>query len=81
MPTARRSPKITEGERRAATAECGGWLADDWAEQTRRESALVSLTNVHKCVHKPHENGPRKNLRGPFYLVAGTGFEPATSGL
>jgi integrase len=28
-----------------------------------------------------HENGPRRDLRGPFYLVAGTGFEPATSGL
>jgi hypothetical protein len=26
-------------------------------------------------------NGPRRHLRGPFRLVAGTGFEPATSGL
>ena len=28
-----------------------------------------------------HENGPRRSLREPFHLVAGTGFEPATSGL
>jgi hypothetical protein len=26
-------------------------------------------------------NGPRRRLRRPFSLVAGTGFEPATSGL
>jgi excisionase family DNA binding protein len=25
------------------------------------------------------ENGPRRHLQGPFPLVAGTGFEPATS--
>ncbi|MDT5054113.1 MAG: hypothetical protein QOF66_2479 [Mycobacterium sp.] len=37
--------------------------------------------DVHKSVHKWHENGPRRVLRGPFCLVAGTGFEPATSGL
>ena len=37
--------------------------------------------NVHKSVHKRHENGPRGHTLGPFPLVAGTGFEPATSGL
>jgi hypothetical protein len=42
---------------------------------------MVSKTNIHKFVHKRHENGPRRSLRGPFPLVAGTGFEPATSGL
>lgn len=36
---------------------------------------------VTKSVTIGHENGPRSDLRGPFYLVAGTGFEPATSGL
>jgi hypothetical protein len=42
---------------------------------------MISKANVHKSVHKRHGNGPRRILRGPFYLVAGTGFEPATSGL
>ena len=28
-----------------------------------------------------NENGPRTGVRGPFYLVAGAGFEPTTSGL
>jgi hypothetical protein len=42
---------------------------------------MMSKANVHKSVHKWYENGPRRTLRGPFYLVAGTGFEPATSGL
>ncbi len=28
-----------------------------------------------------NENGPRSGVRGPFYLVAGAGFEPTTSGL
>jgi hypothetical protein len=32
-------------------------------------------------VPKGDENGPRRVLRGPSCLVAGTGFEPATSGL
>jgi hypothetical protein len=36
---------------------------------------------VANYVANDHENGPRSDLRGPFYLVAGTGFEPATSGL
>ena len=44
-----------------------------------RDQAPAKL--VTKCVTKWHENGPRSDLRGPFYLVAGTGFEPATSGL
>jgi hypothetical protein len=42
---------------------------------------IVSFANVPKSVPIRHENGPRRDLRGPFYLVAGTGFEPATSGL
>jgi hypothetical protein len=47
---------------------------------------LVSSANVPKSVPIEHENGPRRVLRGPFRLVvwtlvAGTGFEPATSGL
>jgi hypothetical protein len=37
--------------------------------------------DVPKTVPNGHENGPRRSLRGPFPLVAGTGFEPATSGL
>ena len=41
----------------------------------------VSDANVPKSVPIGHENGPRRSLRGPFPLVAGTGFEPATSGL
>jgi hypothetical protein len=41
----------------------------------------MSKAKLHKSIHKWHENGPRRVLRGPFPLVAGTGFEPATSGL
>lgn len=36
--------------------------------------------DVHKSVNKWHENGPQRELRGPFHLVAGTGFKPATFG-
>ena len=42
---------------------------------------MISVTNVPKSVPKWHENGPRRVLRGPFCLVAGTRFELATSGL
>jgi hypothetical protein len=42
---------------------------------------VVSFANIHKGVPTRHENGPRSDLWGPFLLVAGTGFEPATSGL
>ena len=42
---------------------------------------MISKANVHKSVPIAQENGPRRRLRGPFSLVAGTGFEPATSGL
>ena len=31
-----------------------------------------NLANVSKYVSNGHENGPRRVLRGPFYLVAGT---------
>lgn len=51
-----------------------------WTEATGPKGAIRSA-NVHKHVHKPNENGSRSCLREPFYLVAGTGFEPATSGL
>lgn len=37
---------------------------------------LVGFANVANG----HENGPRRDLRGPFLLVAGTGFEPAPLG-
>jgi hypothetical protein len=60
--------------------------ADRGMQQTRPCSHPVparalSEANVPKSVPNGHENGPRSNLRGPFRLVAGTGFEPATSGL
>ena len=45
-----------------------------------RKLAGEAIRPPRKC-SQPHENGPRRILRGPFYLVAGTGFEPATSGL
>ena len=48
---------------------------------TETPPRVMRLSNVPNHVHKRHENGPRRCLRGPFYLVAGTGFEPATSGL
>ena len=51
------------------------------SETTQIPNQVMSSANVHKSIHKRHENGPRSVLRGPFYLVAGTGFEPATSGL
>ncbi len=47
--------------------------------------AILSLAGRHRIrmrrAGRTDENGPRSVLRGPFYLVAGTGFEPATSGL
>jgi hypothetical protein len=42
---------------------------------------LINEANVPKSVPKGHENDPRGRPLGPFPLVAGTGFEPATSGL
>jgi hypothetical protein len=42
---------------------------------------MMSEANVPKSVPMGHENGPRGRALGPFSLVAGTGFEPATSGL
>jgi hypothetical protein len=42
---------------------------------------IVTGANVPKSVPNRHENGSRRILREPFPLVAGTGFEPATSGL
>ena len=50
-----------------------------WVKKTPHK--VMRLSNVPKRVPNGHENGPRRGLRGPFYLVAGTGFEPATSGL
>ena len=50
-----------------------------WVKKMPRK--VMRLSNVPKRVPIGHENGPRSVLRGPFYLVAGTGFEPATSGL
>jgi hypothetical protein len=49
--------------------------------QPRKAQLVISSPNVSKHVSIQHENGPRRSLRGPFLLVAGTGFEPATSGL
>ena len=37
--------------------------------------------DVAKHVSTGHENDLRDRTLGPFPLVAGTGFEPATSGL
>jgi hypothetical protein len=31
---------------------------------------MMRKANIHKSVHKWHENGPRRSLRGPFPLVA-----------
>ena len=50
-----------------------------WVKQIIHKA--MRLSNVPNHVPKPNENGPRRCLRGPFCLVAGTGFEPATSGL
>lgn len=38
----------------------------------------MSQRDVHKSVHNRHENGPRSDLRGPFYLVALGRFCPNT---
>lgn len=46
-----------------------------------RQALTSQESRRSQSVHKRHENGPRRDLRGPSYLVAGTGFEPATSGL
>jgi hypothetical protein len=40
-----------------------------------------SFTNVHKTKRPPAAAGGRLAWSGPLSLVAGTGFEPATSGL
>jgi DNA-binding IclR family transcriptional regulator len=49
--------------------------------EPKKAPSTTMRLSIHKYVHKGHENGPRRVLRGPFFLVAGTGFEPATSGL
>jgi hypothetical protein len=36
---------------------------------------------VYRSVYKPHARGPFHDRKGPLTLVAGAGFEPATSGL
>jgi hypothetical protein len=54
-----------------------GGLVVSIADELSRASEAPS----HATASAPNENGPRSDLRGPFYLVAGTGFEPATSGL
>ena len=46
-----------------------------WSDVRRAAMAVT------KRVTERHENGPRTCVRGPFPKVAGTGFEPATSGL
>jgi hypothetical protein len=56
-------------------------LGEGWGlgeEDALQGDDCLMFPNV---IPKGHENCPRRVLRGPFYLVAGTGFEPATSGL
>jgi hypothetical protein len=55
--------------------------ANGGTQPTEAIVKMISTPNVAKYVALRHENGPRRVLRGPFCLVAGTGFEPATSGL
>jgi hypothetical protein len=45
------------------------------SNRKRLRPDFSSYANVPKSVFKRHENGPRSLLRGPFCLVAGTGFE------
>lgn len=55
--------------------------SESWDLADEGESYMLSMANVAKHVSVRHENGPQSLLREPFPLVAGTGFEPATSGL
>ena len=41
----------------------------------------LSRSHVYKSVHKPHAEALSLFEKGPLALVAGAGFEPATSGL
>ena len=51
---------------------------DDVVAQWEHILSPVSDPNVPKSVPKLHENGPRRILRGPFPLVAGTVFDSTT---
>jgi hypothetical protein len=68
-------------DRDAAEQAATFLLGEEWDLGEEDAHKVMRLSIVPKSVHKRHENGPRRVLRGPFYLVAGTGFEPATSGL
>ena len=67
---------VLKNDRDAAEQAASFLIGAGW---TRNQT--ISRANIHKSIHDWHENGPRSLLRGPFSLVAGTGFEPATSGL
>ena len=59
----------------------GGSLASVEIADGRHRRGLREDEPVHKSVHKPHAKGPSLFEKGPLALVAGAGFEPATSGL
>jgi hypothetical protein len=67
------------------TGHWGDPAIADWrsVESDRRgaPTSVVRFTNVHKTRRPPAGDGGRLAWSGPLSLVAGTGFEPATSGL
>jgi hypothetical protein len=80
-PTSGSSSRPTVTRSRMMTATQPSRQRRSVSETAGIPDQMMSKANVHKSVHKRYENGPRRCLRGPFCLVAGTGFEPATSGL
>ena len=66
---------IKNDDRDAAELAASFLIGDDLETPDQK----MSHANVHKSVHKPHESGPRRTLRGPFYLVAGTVCDFTTS--
>jgi hypothetical protein len=63
----------TENDDRVAAEQAASFLLGPAGTTVHK---MVRRPDVHKSVPKAHENGPRRVLRGPIPLVAGTGFEP-----
>ena len=71
------SARVLELDRAVVAARIDGVLETLPTYRT----LFVRFVRAREALSPRHENGPRRNLRGPFPVVAGTGFEPATSGL
>jgi hypothetical protein len=61
---------VLGGDDRDAAEQAAAFLIGAPLGCQQRRNGMISVTNVPKSVPKRHENGPRKDLRGPFCLVA-----------